>query len=94
MGYFQVRYTPRVVVYDRRGFIRLATDPCCCQWDVNCLRNEYHFSNFLAPNFVLMTHSRDFKVERERRKGLHNSVNRFGEILPLWLIFEVFRPIF
>ena len=26
MGYFQVRYDSRVVIYDRRGFIRLATD--------------------------------------------------------------------
>ena len=25
MGYFQVRYNSRVVKYDRRGFIRLAT---------------------------------------------------------------------
>ena len=25
MGYFQVRYNSRVVIYDRRGFIRLAT---------------------------------------------------------------------
>ena len=29
MGYFQVRYDSRVVIYDRRGFIRLAT-ACCC----------------------------------------------------------------
>ena len=26
MGYFPVRYDSRVVIYDRRGFIRLATD--------------------------------------------------------------------
>ena len=26
MGYFPVRYDSRVVNYDRRGFIRLATD--------------------------------------------------------------------
>ena len=26
MGYFQVRYDSRVVHYDRRGFIRLATE--------------------------------------------------------------------
>ena len=25
MGYFQVRYDSRVINYDRRGFIRLAT---------------------------------------------------------------------
>ena len=26
MGYFPVRYDSRVVIYDHRGFIRLATD--------------------------------------------------------------------
>ena len=26
MGYFPVRYDSRVIIYDRRGFIRLATD--------------------------------------------------------------------
>ena len=26
MGYFQVSYDSRVVIYDRRAFIRLATD--------------------------------------------------------------------
>ena len=26
MGYFQVRYDSGVVIYDRRGFIRLATE--------------------------------------------------------------------
>ena len=26
MGYFQVRYDSRVINYDRRGFIRLATE--------------------------------------------------------------------
>jgi len=28
MGYFPVRYDSRVVNYDRRGFIRLATEIC------------------------------------------------------------------
>ena len=27
MRYFPVRYDSRVVIYERRGFIRLATDP-------------------------------------------------------------------
>ena len=26
MGYFQVRYDSRVIIYDHRGFIRLATE--------------------------------------------------------------------
>ena len=34
MGYFQVRYDARVVNYDRRGFIRLATgfEPWAAGW--------------------------------------------------------------
>ena len=34
MGYFQVRYDSRVVNYDRRGFIRLATGHTVDQTDV------------------------------------------------------------
>ena len=30
MGYFQVRYDSKVVNYDRRGFIRLATGVKIC----------------------------------------------------------------
>ena len=30
MGYFQVRYDSRVIIYNRRGFIRLATDHHFC----------------------------------------------------------------
>ena len=29
MGYFQVRYDSRVVIYNRRGFIKLATGVIC-----------------------------------------------------------------
>ena len=31
MGYFPVRYDSRVINYDRRGFIRLATGSLLCQ---------------------------------------------------------------
>ena len=34
MGYFPVRYDSRVVNYDHRGFIRLATDPPKIQWPI------------------------------------------------------------
>ena len=37
MGYFQVRYDSRVVNYERRGFIRLATD----------LAEFHHFDQYL-----------------------------------------------
>ena len=35
MGYFQVRYNSRVVNYDRRGFIRFATDVGCLPTNVD-----------------------------------------------------------
>ena len=47
MGYFQVRYDSRVVNYDRRGFIRLATvgtsictmyTSCTCTY-TQCIRH-------------------------------------------------------
>ena len=41
MGYFQVRYDSRVVIYDRRAFIRLATGRTAPKvqfyFDENCL---------------------------------------------------------
>ena len=55
MGYFPVRYNSRVVIYDRRGFIRLATVPrvkarsdlcnlhAYMQWDRE-FSNSLHFS--------------------------------------------------
>ena len=36
MGYFQVRYDARVVNYDRRGFIRLATGPQPAKYFIRC----------------------------------------------------------
>ena len=33
MGYFQVRYDSRVVIYDRKGFIRLALVTLNEEWD-------------------------------------------------------------
>ena len=36
MGYFQVRYNSRIVNYDRRGFIRLATD-----WAIYCTLGNF-----------------------------------------------------
>ena len=41
MDYFQVRYDFRVINYDRRGFIRLATG---CQ--LNWLKSEYYPNSF------------------------------------------------
>ena len=41
MGYFPVRYDSRVVIYDCRGFIRLATDHQTNVWAVqNCLTGK------------------------------------------------------
>ena len=52
MGYFQVRYDSRVVNYDRRGFIRLATG--------QILLPPYSFfvmSGSLAPLFIMCGHT-------------------------------------
>ena len=38
MGYFQVRYDSRVVNYDHRGFIRLATGPGVTLIEVHLLQ--------------------------------------------------------
>ena len=53
MGYFPVRYDSRVVIYDRRGFIRLATAllkarsdrPCKTQWNREFSNYYLRFSN-------------------------------------------------
>ena len=45
MGYFQVRYNSRIVNYDRRGFIRLATD-----WAIYCTLGN--FSKPVATIFL------------------------------------------
>ena len=44
MGYFPVRYDSRVVIYDRRGFIRLATgsNPCGVLGSYNVLSEIGH----------------------------------------------------
>ena len=52
MGYFQVRYDSGVVIYNCRGFIRLATDyylPKCTAWAVfySCLTRRNVAAKFL-----------------------------------------------
>ena len=47
MGYFPVRYDSRVVNYDRRGFIRLATD-----WAIfKDFGNKFSCKNILFGHF-------------------------------------------
>ena len=46
MGYFQVRYESRVVNYDRRGFIRLATELQLHHW-VNAAFKWCHWLIFI-----------------------------------------------
>ena len=48
MGYFQVRYDSRVVHYDCRGFIRLATG----RWD-DCLSAKQVTAKSLSPALTI-----------------------------------------
>ena len=57
MEYFQVRYDSRVVNYDRRGFIRLATGLCqqCLPislFSVFYFRESSSFTSVKAPTHV------------------------------------------
>ena len=49
MGYFQVRY--RVVNYDRRGFIRLATEQTCVLITSEMLDSVYQKKGFFLSHF-------------------------------------------
>ena len=53
MGYFQFRYNSRVVNYDRRGFIRLATD-------LQNLVNKGHYFSALIFSPTLSTSRRSW----------------------------------
>ena len=48
MGYFQVRYDSRVVIYDRRGFIRLATGVNV----INKIKNVTSFNQLIQHSVV------------------------------------------
>ena len=53
MGYFQVRY--RVVNYDRRGFIRLATEQTCVLITSEMLDSVYQKKGFFFLIFALQS---------------------------------------
>ena len=57
MGYFQVRYNSRVVNYDRRGFIRLATE-------MSSLKQQFFVIQMLT---YIFTHTRTRSRRRHRR---------------------------
>ena len=48
MGYFQVRYDSRIVIYDRITFIRLIT--VLLQMLYNCVSFTKHCQNFVLTN--------------------------------------------
>ena len=55
MGYFQVRYDSRVVIYDRRAFIRLATVVS----ESTCFRTYKALANATAHTYI------DFGLNRQ-----------------------------
>ena len=46
MGYFQVRYDSRVVNYDRRGFIRLATGLQFYKFGFKCVSHYIQITKY------------------------------------------------
>ena len=66
MGYFPVRYNSRVVNYDRRGFIRLATglQVCTSVSTIGPKQNILAFSLYLS--FVCAIAE---KIENKRKIG-------------------------
>ena len=58
MGYFQVRYDSRVVIYDRRGFIRLATGWLNSSHDMQHPITVVYFGADLLLEFVYEIGSR------------------------------------
>ena len=71
MGYFPVRYDSRVVIYDRRGFIRLATGGVGLK---SCDR-KYDGEDFLEGVVKLkaMTYGKWIRTEDEIAHALYQS---------------------
>ena len=77
MGYFQVRYDSRVVIYDRRGFIRLATGQrqgstyrlcCCC-----CCSSIFHSDNCSLQHIDFFRRSTTSQKRPSERRCLMTS---------------------
>ena len=62
MGYFPVRYDPRVVIYERKMFIRLATVSCKSKMIA------FVFSNYLS--YQLKKEMKGRPGMREKRHGI------------------------
>ena len=54
MGYFQVRYDCRVVIYDRKMYIRLATDFQFYVFEFNHLVTHQNLAAIYAKNTHLL----------------------------------------
>ena len=89
MGYFQVRYDSRVIIYDRRGFIRLANEAI-----------SFYFMNvevFTNPNFLIDGGVKDsVKVSFRHCRQIQERKNLtvlFGSLTPrvcVLLLCEIF----
>ena len=69
MGYFQVRFDPRVVNYDKRGFIRLATEVYRLNKIIRKIPEGAILSSqhLTVSHFCLKAHSHDEHLKRALR---------------------------
>ena len=82
MGYFQVRYDSRVVNYDRRCFIRLATD--------------HHYSDFFfrenrSKNRFFQIVASEKKLARDQQCKTFYYFFQFGPTIATFLCIFSFR---
>ena len=73
MGYFHVRYDSRVVYYDRRGFIRLATGHTEYEFNINQLEYRNYLSlegSFYISHNVLPSSLNRGKSTKIRRSDI------------------------
>ena len=89
MGYFPVRYDSRVVFYERRGFIRLATDLVVMGWDLQSegcgLESQYCILNgYFSHQFVVKCVLFCFK-----RLKISEKVVKDGPFLKIMLLSPV-----
>ena len=72
MGYFQVRYDSRVVNYDRKGFIRLATDIRSLN-----LHHLHQIAPTFSVNFFCIENSPHFCIENSQKRKTMNALSMF-----------------
>ena len=66
MGYFQVRYDTRVVIYEQKLFIRLATAESC---DLSCpIWGTYEVNNLVDQSVQVKIYFKHFKIRDSSKR--------------------------